>query len=493
MATASTKSSANLTPRLLLILLAASALSLGAYLLASALTYRIGFPLDDSWIHLTYARNLALRGEWAFLPGVPSAGSTSPLWSALLVIGFLFRLGPYIWTYLLGGLLLFVLASLAELAARRILPTYRAQIPVVGLFFAFEWHFVWAAASGMETLLHASILTLILLLLTRSSPPPLTLGLLTALSIWVRPDGLTLLGPIVLTLLLREKSAANLTRFFIGFGLLFGLYLLFNLMLSGNPFPNTFYAKQVEYAAWQARPLLEKIGLTFLQILTGPSVALLPGVMIWAVKSIRAREWGTLAGMIWVMGFVLIYALRLPPYQHGRYLMPVMPILFLWGLFGALDFLREGAARFGSRVTRVGWGLAIVFLTVAFWALGAKSYGEDVAYIESEMVAVAKWVDVNLPPDALIAAHDIGALGFFDQHALIDLAGLVSPEVIPFLRDEAQISAYLDARGADHLIVFPHVYPALTEPLEIVFTSGGAFAARLGGESLVVYKWRDSR
>ena len=37
------------------------------------------FPLDDSWIHQTYGRNLALNGEWAFLPGKPSAASTSPL------------------------------------------------------------------------------------------------------------------------------------------------------------------------------------------------------------------------------------------------------------------------------------------------------------------------------------------------------------------------------------------------------------------------------
>ncbi|MBV6395483.1 MAG: hypothetical protein HFACDABA_01059 [Anaerolineales bacterium] len=489
MATVSTKSSVNLAARALIILAAASAFSLGAYLLVSALTFRTGFPLDDSWIHLTYARNLALRGEWAFLPGVPSAGSTAPLWSALLALGFLFRLGPYMWTYLLGGSLLFGLAALAELAARRLMPDYKTALPFIGLFFVFEWHFVWAAGSGMETLLHASLLTLVLLLLTRPSPPSLTLGLLTALSVWVRPDGLTLLGPVALTLLLRERPAAHLTRFFLGFALLFGLYLLFNLFLSGNPLPNTFYAKQAEYAAWQAKPLLEKTGLTFLQILTGSSVALLPGVVIWIVKSIRTREWGTISAALWAFGFIGLYALRLPPYQHGRYLMPAMPILFLWGLLGAWQFIREGAARFESRVTRLAWAASIVMLTVAFWGLGARSYGQDVALIESEMVAVAKWVDANLPSDALIAAHDIGALGYFDQHVLIDMAGLVSPEVIPFLRDETQLAAYLDARGADYLIVFPHVYPGLTASLDTVFAGTGMFGPALGGENLIVYRW----
>ena len=84
----------------------ASGISMTVYLVASALYYRVGFPLDDSWIHLTYARNLAVFGEWAFQPGKSSAGSTAPLWTVLLSIGFFIKLAPYIWTYLLGTLLL---------------------------------------------------------------------------------------------------------------------------------------------------------------------------------------------------------------------------------------------------------------------------------------------------------------------------------------------------------------------------------------------------
>src|SRR5438105_13548044 len=39
-----------------------------------------GFPLDDSWIHLHFARNLAAGAGFSYNPGVPIAGSTAPLW-----------------------------------------------------------------------------------------------------------------------------------------------------------------------------------------------------------------------------------------------------------------------------------------------------------------------------------------------------------------------------------------------------------------------------
>ncbi len=39
------------------------------------------FPLDDSFIHLQFARNLAEGHGFAYNPGVPVAGSTAPLWT----------------------------------------------------------------------------------------------------------------------------------------------------------------------------------------------------------------------------------------------------------------------------------------------------------------------------------------------------------------------------------------------------------------------------
>ena len=483
-----------LTRRELLILGAATLIAGLIYLVASALTYKIGFPLDDSWIHLTFARNLAYYGEWAFRHGQPAAGSTSPLWSALLSLGFLVRLEPYIWTYFLGLLVLWTLGVLSEIAARRLVVTYKPRIPWVGLFMIVEWHFLWAAMSGMETLLHGLIVTVILIALMLNSRRYLTLGLLTGLSVWVRPDGLTLLAPLLLAVILTEKDTKSrlrgLTQCFIGFGTLFFFYLLFNLLIGGTPMPNTFYAKQAEYAAWQARPLLERSGELFLQLLVGPSFLLVPGTIMWTVRSVKAKSWGSLLALTWSIGYMFIYLLRLPVYQHGRYIIPAMPIFFLLGLLALLEFASLKKLGRYHWLASMLWDTSVVMVTILFIILGANSYASDVALIEQEMVTTAIWVSANIPPDAVLAVHDIGALGYFDDHRLIDLAGLISPEVVPFIRDEERLTEYLNAYNANYLIAFSDLYPKMQAGREIVFVSSGTMAAELQSGHMTVFRWK---
>ena len=49
-----------------------------------AVAHGAGFPLDDSWIHLHFARNLTEGAGFSYNPGVPVAGSTAPAWTLLL-------------------------------------------------------------------------------------------------------------------------------------------------------------------------------------------------------------------------------------------------------------------------------------------------------------------------------------------------------------------------------------------------------------------------
>lgn len=479
--------------RHLFILLGLAVLSAGIYLLASVLYYRIGFPLDDAWIHQTYARNLALRGEWAFRPGQPSGGSTAPLWSTLLAVGFWLKLAPYAWTYLLGAALLWGVAALGEYVVRRLVPAYRPRFPWAGAALALEWHLVWAAGSGMETLLLALLALVMVALLLTGSRRCLTMGLLAGLSVWVRPDGVTLLAPAALTILLVQSNWPQRLRALaalgLGFAAPFAFYLLFNLAVTGSAWPNTFYAKQAEYAVYLQLPAWQRLGQQLLQPLVGVGVVLLPGVVWMMVLAIRKRNWGALAGTLWMLGYLGLYALRLPvTYQHGRYVIPAMPVFFILGLAGFADLTLRKAPR-RVWIFPVFWKIVTGLVLLIFFGRGAFAYAQDVAVIESEMVAVAGWVSENVPPGALVAAHDIGALGYFDNHELVDLAGLISPDVIPFIRDESRLADYLDERGVAYLVTFPDWYPSLTSSLSPVFSTGAVYAPALGGTNMAVYQW----
>ena len=473
-----------------IILAAASLLGIVIFLSVSAMAYRVGFPLDDAWIHLTYARNFALHGQWAFRLGEGSAGSTSPLWTALLSLGYLIHLAPYAWTYFLGWVILSLTAIQAENIARKVLPSYRPKVPWVGLFLALAWHLTWSATSGMETLLHGFVILVVLGMLMENSRQYLTLGLFAGLSVWVRPDGLTLLGPILFAAFLQEKTFKArrdaLVKVFIGFGILFVFFLLFNLALSGTPMPNTFYAKRAEYQEYLlSQSLSQRLTDYILPIIASPFVILLPGFFIWVYKAIRERNWGAVSGLIWFFGYVGIYFMSLPAYQHGRYIIPTFPILYLWGMIGMVGYLTFPKA---NQNISFLWQTLVVVLVVAFQWVGARQNAQDIILIESQMVKTAQWINENLPSNAILAVHDIGAIGYFTSNSIIDLAGLITPDVVPFIRDESKLASYIDDAGAEYLVTFPSWYPQLIEGKEAIFQSGLEIFPF--DDNMTVYRWK---
>jgi len=489
-----------------LLILAAGFVAMTAFVLASSLKYRIGFPLDDAWIHQTYARNLALRGEFSFIPGVPSAGSTAPLWTILLVPGQWLGGGSSIlfFAFFLGLLSLGLMGYIGEKLFREMalsgsLPIGKSPhaIPVAGLILVTEWHLVWAASSGMETTLFNAVILLILYLAWKGRMPAFWLGSLIGLSIWVRPDGITLLGPAAMMLFFQEQTwKRRLLRtgyLLIGLTLPLAGYLFFNASLSGSLWPSTFYAKQAEYASlWNESLFLRFFRLARLP-LVGVGVLLLPGFIYQAYETIRRRKVNHAALFLWWFGYTALYAYRLPvDYQHGRYLIPAMPVFLLLGLSGTLDGF--GRWKFTHRARRLA-GFAgkamLVLVAVAFLGVGAQAYATDVAIIESEMVDTALWLRGHTLPADLLAVHDIGAVGYFGGRQIIDLAGLVTPEVIPFIQNEEQTADYLDARGVTYLMTFPDWYQSLPDGKAIVFQSGGAYSIAEGGTNMTVFRWKD--
>ncbi|MCD4752886.1 MAG: hypothetical protein K8R40_07440 [Anaerolineaceae bacterium] len=347
----------------------------------------------------------------------------------------------------------------------------------------------------METVLHA-LLILLVLYLCLEVKSGFLIGLIIGVSVWVRPDGITLLGPFIFVLLFSEKTWKEklkaITYGIGGFTLIFILYLVFNKLIAGTWMPNTFYAKQAEYAVLLDLPIWKRMGQLYLLPLVGVGIFLLPGFIYKGFAAIRERDYGIISSILWLLGYILIYAIRLPViYQHGRYIIPAMPIYFVLGTIGS-DHLFQTVMKKGNVVqilTRV-WSLSAVIILGSFWWMGANSYSQDVAYIEEQMVETSHWINENLPQDGFLAAHDIGALGYFSSIEIVDLAGLITPDVVPFIRNEPELWRYLEKQDVSYLMTFPDWYVTLPESAAVIYESKGEYAEILGGSKMIVYQLR---
>jgi hypothetical protein len=470
-----------------------------------------GFALDDSWIHQTYARNLAYTGQWAFVPGVPSAASTSPMFTVLLAIGYKLGVDFKLWTFGLGALALALTGMLGARLAERLAPTVRQIGMVVGLTLVFTWHLIWAAASGMETMLFC-MMTLALMVLAwgevdaRNDTPLIRgaiFGALAALATLARPEGAVLAGLIGIVMLIARPQDSWRTFVVwmvgavIGFAVFIAPYLVLNLQLTGGFLPDTAAAKQAEHAPLLGNTYPERLINMAYPLIGGGQLLLVPGIgffiMVVAQRFRQSHETlFHLLPLLWATTLVGLYATRLPaPYQHGRYVIPALPSLIVVGVIGMLWLVQRGQKSLGGRVLSRSLliSAALAFLYFAFGA-GLMAYRQDVRVIDEEMVASAHWIADNLSPNDLLAVHDIGAVGYFAPRPILDLAGLVSPEVVPIILDKEPLWDLMRQRGVRYLMAFPNQVPGqdVSDPrLCPIFTTNGQTVLSMNEANMTIY------
>ena len=496
-----------------LLIPAVAALSGGAYILAGwAYAGSLGYPLDDSWIHQTLARNLIAYGQWAINPGEPISVSTAPLWTLLLALGYSLGLPPMLWTHLLGGATLALVAWQTVLLGNALFPRNPAVPWTAGLLMLVEWHLVWAAFSGMETLLFTALsLAALREALQNSLTRPWLLGGLVGLLTLTRPEGLLvglLLGGWSLLVAHRGRWQP-VALFFFALALTVGPGVLLNLFLDGRPLPSTFFAKNAAYGIGP-HPLryAQFLGGAAIELARGPLLLAYPGLLYWLAwhftwdarrspdahsepadrigrpggpepsalgqalegqqgESPRRAEGRGVAlvgasaeylPLLWGGLLVAVYMVWLPAlYHHGRYLLPLIPLLALYGLEGGRLLLTKLSFKLLSRVAIALLG----FVVVVSWLRGAQVYGENVRSINQQQVHLARWIQEDTPADALVGTHDIGALGYFSQRRLVDIAGLASPELLTSVKDVSRILQVLQEKGVSYLVILPEWYPPL--------------------------------
>ncbi|NWJ46816.1 MAG: hypothetical protein HXX08_13145 [Chloroflexi bacterium] len=476
------------------------------FLLWAYLATPFGFPLDDAWIHQVFARNLFLHGEFSYNPGELASGSTAPLWTLLLVPSYLFNDTYMIWAYLLG------IACLALTA----LEVYRVYGLLFGkgqdfaalvalIFTVFEWRLGWASVSGMETLLFAW-LSMLVLRLSLSNAPVFWTGLAGGLLTLTRPEGIVLAGLVGLEAgrrIFANRSVQgkplivlSKTWGLMGLGLLLPLlpYALFNYSVSGSVLPNTFSAKTAFYTS--DHNLLNALAYLLNAVveicLRGGAIALFPG-FVWLIARRSVRfNW---LPLVWASALLLLYAWRLPVvYHHARYLMPLIPIFILYGVKGSgqlLQALRD--SRF-FRLARLLPGLAALLVFISLLT-GAETYRFDVKYINDEQVRVGKWLHDNTPTGAIVATHDIGAIGYFSGRRIVDTAGLVTPAYIPIVLNQSEILKRVRADGVNYFAMLPTWYPSLNDLLELegrkVFQPQETYLEKFDQKNMAVFKLKD--
>jgi len=418
--------------------------------------------IDDSFITFRYARNLLAGSGFTYNPGQPAVlGTTTPLYTLLMA-----GLGA-----LSGGVnapfpeLALAVNALADAATCLLLVWLgrRAGGRAAGWAAAAIWAVapfsVTFAIGGLETSLYV-------LLLTSTAAAALagrrvTAALLGALALLTRPDALILLGPLVIERLIAyfsshsgskniqllgatEGSGPKNRIFYevLAFGLPVLAWGLFATLTFGSPLPNSILAKAAAYHLEPSDALIRLIqhyATPFLeQNLLGTPAAILIGIVLYpTLFVIGARQaWKAAPRLLpWMLyPWLYLVTFALPnPLIFRWYLTPPLPAYFLFILLGLEGLLQK--IPFSWKKTLI---LGVLFIlplapTLSDWRIhpdhGPDRPAPEMAFIKLELLyrqAAAKLFPL-MDEHSLLAAGDVGVLGFYTPGRILDTVGLNSP------------------------------------------------------------------
>lgn len=525
------------SPRVDRAALAALALVLcGAYLGAELylLDGRLGFPLDDSWIHLAFGRSLAAGEGLAVNPGEPVAGSTAPLWTALFALWAVLPGSELAWAKGAGALLFAAVVLLAHGLARDLIrDPAREGFPgrglalLAGALTAATGWLVWSALSGMEIALFTA-LTLAgvrLHLRERREPArrPWSLAVL-GLAVLARPEGALLVALALADRLLvfcragegasggaalsleapgrRRLAAAALGA--IAAAALVAPVAAYYAWIGGGPLPTTLAVKtghDVGLHLPDLRYLHVAFGVLFR---AQPWCAVLApaGALLLLGRLGTGRDRGLLPAL-WVAVLPLAYACLGSSTlvgNFGRYLFPLLPFVVVLGvlalepLAAALD---PGRGRLRRALVALALG-ALLWPAATELVRGAERYARNVRDVEEGDGAMVRWLEERLPPAAVLGVVDLGYAAAELPNPILDLVGIASPEVSAHVRRaraeggswQDGVLAFVEERRPDYLMLFPDWLPAAAapgSPFRPVHAVRVPDNMTLGGDLIVLY------
>ena len=488
----------------------------------------ISAPLDDTFIHLQYGRQIG-EGEWfRYNDGDPvSTGASSFLY--VLVLGAAHFLGISD-GHLLGfaiilGAGLFVLAALLGYELGRRLAGERAGL-WSGVLIAANGAFAWGATSGMEVALFSVLIlgTLLAFLRELSSGRFLLTPILAALTALTRPEGLlfalVITGAVVFVLLsdLRKTRPDTLRR---SIAVLYA-YLpiaagvaqyMFYSIATGSSVQNGVLAKSLLYEpVFYPTEFLDAVfqNLTKLNlfVLAGlePGNYLFPGTILFcvlgtlylALEDPRYRTFAVASGTALVLAMSSTAILGLPGapwgWHHYRYILPFFPPTLVFAVVGfySLGILNR---KTWLPESLAGFALLCSLLGLPVWA---ATTGGNSLQIKEQQVSIGYWIRENLPPGARVAVNDAGAMRYYGDHPTVDLIGLTTNGLaLPTRNGLGSLYETLEMmpeeKRPDYFAIYPTWFPGLEvsgvldqEVARFSLSSRPETAGIVGGSEVVV-------
>ena len=427
-------------------------LAIGLALAAALMWPTRGYLTDDTFIHLQYARHLAGGQGLVFNVGERVYGCTSPLWVTLIADAMLLGFDGLAFARVVGFVATLLSVGLFLQLLRRTVqdPVLRAIATVV--WAGHAWMIRWSL-SGMETPLAVALVLAGFVMFTEGrqwGARPVRTSALWSLAALTRPEAGLLLLLCGVALLIDTDTRDSLRRLVAGTlppMVIYGAWLLFARFYFGSTWPQTLAAKaagggglapQLENAWRQARVVGATDGVL--------AAALCVAMVAAAHRRLASRPSAQrFLPWAWLLGLPALYVSRGVPVL-SRYVLPLLPLL-AWLAWRALDRWWIGEQPAPARRRR---GLVMAAV------LGAIVLGQNlVVYrtmvmpqvrsfspaLERSLVAWGRWFHAHTPPDAVIATPDIGALAYYSGRRVVDLAGLVTPDMLPFLERSTQEEA----------------------------------------------------
>jgi len=488
-------------------------------------------PLDDSFIHLQYARRLAEGSFFSYVEGEGySTGATSLLWPLLLAPFYavgLRGLSLIYATWLLGTLFHAALTVETARVANRL--AGRAAAAGAAAMSVGSGAFAWFAWSGMETV----ALAWILLRAARKSAawcdpdeePKSTggeaeligLGLAAPL---LRPEG-ALASLFTAAALLRSprKNTKNTgpARRLLGLAPLAGPLLvpLLHLAFTGRASSSTaqvkwlvlnpYYKGDALLQAWLSNgrllvtDLLNGGDFTAVFLPEGLSVPILLGFIALFIAGRRRRA---------PMLALAVAAVGLGALLAGSYLSLLWNrVRYIWPFAPAFLVMLACLAReAGDLARRLRPNPSMAFATPLLCGLFAgalaarlpwavRDLAQSAAAIAGQQVKLGRWAAQNLPKDARIGVNDTGAIAYLSGRRTFDVVGLTTLGEAPYWVAGAgsRFEHYEKMDRAalpTHFIVYPHWMacpPVLGAELAEATVIDQSI---LGGATMIVYEAR---